>query len=154
PPVFNFTPLIDDGAYYDYRFDFNAINQWQGSGGAVDASRITKINVYVDFGVFGSPGKDSLWIENIRVEQPGQVHLPNRPSHVTGVFEGESIALSWRDNADDESGFRVYTANAASGPWSLFTDVDANTTEALFALADKDPQRYYFKVVAFDDTGE
>ncbi len=154
PPVFNFTPLIDDGAYYDYRFDFNTSNQWQGSGGAVNASRITKINVYVDFGVFGSPGKDSLWIENIWVEQPGQVHRPNRPSHLTGVFEGESIALTWRDNADDESGFRIYTADAASGPWSLFTDVDANTTEALFALGNEDPQRYYFKVVAFDDRGE
>lgn len=149
-PVFNFTPLIDDGEYYDYRFDFGTVNQWQNSLGAVNPSEIAKINLYVDFGAFGSAASDSLWIELINVEQAGQSLLANRPSHLTGELDGQSITLSWQDNASDESGFRIYSASSEEGPFSLFSTVEANTTSVSFPVGGEDPFGFYFRVTGLD----
>src|SRR5690606_28051031 len=128
PPVFNFEPLIDDGVFYDYRFDFSDRNGWQSEAGPVNASRITKINVYVDFGVFGSSGSDSLWIESIAVAADGQSWPLNRPSHLRGTLGNHAFSLRWNDNAEDEDGFAVYYALSSGGSFSELAAVEADVT--------------------------
>jgi beta-glucanase (GH16 family) len=153
-PVFNFQPLIDDGQYYDYRFDFGSTNQWQSQTGTVNASRITKINVFVDFGAFGSAGSDSLWIDNIWVEQPGQQVLPNRPSHLAGILDGESIVLNWQDNSTDETQFKVYYSTSVNDPFIPFATIATNTTSVSFPLEEEDPANLFFKVTGINASGE
>lgn len=148
-PVFNLEPLIDDGVYFDYRFDVGEENKWQSQAGTVDMSRINKINVYVDFGVFGSPGSDSLWIENISVvSRDAPVPLP-RPSHLSArrVEDGSGWELVWRDRSEDEDRFTVYYGPSAEGPYNVLAETDANTT-SLPIPAHVDVLENYFKVAA------
>src|SRR5690606_30707296 len=128
PPVSNLEPLIDDGVFYDYRFDFSDRNGWQSEAGPVNASRITKSNVYVDFGVFGASGSDSLWIESIAVAADGQSWPLNRPSHLRGTLGNHAFSLRWNDNAEDEDGFAVYYALSSGGSFSELAAVEADVT--------------------------
>ncbi len=153
-PVFNLNPLIDDGVYYDYRFDFDGTNQWLNESGNVNASRITKINVYVDFGVFGSAGSDSLWIDNIFVATRDHPVAMNRPSHLSGKREGESVSLNWRDNSNGESGFHLYQATEIEGPYERVLEISANTTSTTIVIPDEELDEYFFRIAAVDGDGE
>ncbi len=149
-PVFNFTPLIDDGEYYDYRFDYAATNAWQSSSGVVNPSRITKLNFYIDFGTFASLGSDSLWVENIWVEQPGaQSLIPNRPSHLKGVISNGALALSWNDNATNETGFEIHSASSKEGTYSMINSLAANVTSASVTST----EGMYYKVRSINSNG-
>ncbi len=87
-PVFNLTPLVTDGEYFDYTFDFGNTNHWQSANGAVNKTRITTVNLYIDFGAFGSAGSDSLWIDDIFVENSvASETTPTRPSQLTGKLD-------------------------------------------------------------------
>ena len=67
-PVFR--PVITaDGRFHVYQNNFSGrwISSSPSVGQTVDSTRITKLTVYVNGGVFGIPNKsDSLWIESIR----------------------------------------------------------------------------------------
>lgn len=146
-PVFNLEPLIDDGVYFDYRFDVGEENKWQSQAGTVDASRINKINVYVDFGVFGSPGSDSLWIEDISVVSR-DVPIPlSRPSHLSAKRSGDAWELVWRDHSGDEDRFTVYYGPSSEGPYHVLAETGANATSLLIP-AHVDVLENYFKVTA------
>lgn len=154
PPVFNLSPVIDDGDYYDYTFNFASTNNWQSSQGAVNNSRITAINFYIDYGTFGTAGKDSLWVENIWVETPGiQTTLPNRPSNLTGKMSNGSMVLSWKDNASNETGFEIVKAALGTTDYATVTTVAANTTTATLNLGGADPEQFLYRVRATHTNG-
>lgn len=128
-PVFNFTPLIDDGEYYDYKFNFETANQWKSTTADVNEARITRLNFYIDFGTFGVVDADSLWIENIWIEEPGnESQIPNRPSHLSGALAQGDLELSWRDNSATETGFQIFSSTSRNGTYTQSDAVAANVT--------------------------
>lgn len=152
-PVFNLTPLIDDGEYFTYAFDFNDQNQWMGTTGAVDASRIDKLYLYLGFGVFGSAGKDTVWIEDIWLETPSLVStVPKRPSHLEAKQEGQQVTLVWQDNSSDEKGFTLYRSLTPTGEFEKVDEGPPNVTTLELSTADE--TRYYYRVTSFNDLGE
>lgn len=53
---------------------------------------------------------------------------PNAASGLTAIASGVTVNLSWTDNSNDETGFAVYRATTAGGPYTLVTTTAANTT--------------------------
>jgi|GEM_PF-541788 len=152
-PVFNVTPLVTDGEYFDYAFDFENTNRWQSANGTVNKSRITTLNLYIDFGAFGAAGADSLWIEDIQVANAMPVEtLPVRPSTLTGKLTNGALTLSWTDNSATESGFEIWATSVGTDAFTLLTTTPANTTSYAVSVSG-DPKTYVFKVRAINAAG-
>ncbi len=66
----------------------------------------------------------------------------------------EVIGLTWKDNADNESGYRVYRATAELSPYlKVGSDLPANST----AFSDSGlsaNHRYFYRIVPFNAVGE
>ncbi|MFZ6012638.1 MAG: family 16 glycosylhydrolase [Bacteroidota bacterium] len=150
-PVFNFTPLIDDGEFYDYRFNYETQNQWQSAAGSVNETRITQLNLYLtspDFGI------DSLWIEDVWVEQAGAATTPNRPSHLNGNVTNGKIIFAWRDNADNEQGFEIHRSATKNGTYTLLNTSASGATSATVDFPGDDPLKYFYKILSFNASGK
>ncbi|MDX2305821.1 MAG: T9SS type A sorting domain-containing protein [Microscillaceae bacterium] len=85
------------------------------------------------------------------------LQLPNAPSNLTAVAPSNAndtqINLSWSDNSNNETGFKVLRASSANGVFELITTLAANTTSfSNIGLAFGTP--YFYKVLAFNDAGD
>jgi hypothetical protein len=83
------------------------------------------------------------------------IDVPAAPSLlVTTSVSSTSLQLGWQDNASDETGYRVYRADSAAGPYSqIGADLPANTTsfpDGGLAIN----VRYYYRIVPFNGLGE
>jgi beta-glucanase (GH16 family) len=148
-PVFNLFPVIDDGEPYTYAFNFNTQNLWLSNAEPVRKERIIKINFYIGFGVFGKVGSDSLWIDNLWVEDGTSPARINRPSNLEGSLINNNVSLKWKDNSTDETGFELYRALTPDGPFTKIQTLNANTTQYNFSLGG-DLARYYYRVLSFN----
>jgi len=78
---------------------------------------------------------------------------PDAPSGLAAEGQGEDIALSWKDNSDDEEGFRVYRREHGIGSFGVIVELglgETGYTDSELGL-DKD---YEYKAVAFNSYGE
>ena len=148
-PVFNLIPLIDDGAPYTYSFNYQSQNGWLSTSSSVNNKSLTKIKFYIDFGTFAKIGTDSIWIENIWVEDGSGPQRINRPSHLEGTIANKVLNLKWKDNSGDENGFEIYRASSPEGPYSKIETLAANTTQYSLSLGE-DLTRYYYRVLSFN----
>jgi beta-glucanase (GH16 family) len=149
-PVFNFTPIIDDGEYYRYTFNFQDENQWQSAIGSVSSTSITKVNLYIDYGVPAVLGIDSVWIDTLWVEKPVvSLDVPNRPSHLQASGNG-TITFGWQDNAEDEEGFELYRSLTLNGPFVSVKELAANSMSTTLT---SDGIDYYYQIKSFNATG-
>lgn len=152
-PVFNLTPLIDDGEYFTYAFDFETQNQWMSNEGPVNASRIDKLKLYLDFGVFGVPGRDSVWIEDLWLEPSSSSDVVlKRPSHLTSSLIGETIRLEWTDNSTNENGFLIFRSHTRNGVFEKIGESPPNVTSSEFTALNE--TRYYYRVKSFNTQAE
>jgi len=76
------------------------------------------------------------------------VRAVSAPSNLTATATSCSqVNLSWRDNSNDETGFKIERKNGASGSWSQIATVGANTTTYTdFGLTGG--ATYYYRVSA------
>ncbi len=152
-PVFELAPIIDDGEYYEYAFNFQDLNQWKSGTGDVNKTRITKINLYIDYGVLSVLGSDSLWIDTLWVEQPiVGLAKPNRPSHLSGVVSSRLLTLTWQDNATNEDGFEVFRSLTKDGPYVSVSSSAANTTSTIITQSENEPS-YFYTIKSFNSSG-
>jgi len=73
--------------------------------------------------------------------------IPDKPTNLTGTSDTTSITLSWQDNSDNESGFKIYRDSAL-----IYT-----TSANIMAYKDENltPNTiYHYTVKAFNDVGE
>lgn len=74
-------------------------------------------------------GGSSAWVESNVVSFAGP---PDPPSGLSAVLDAtypaHYVDLSWTDNSDDETAFRIERAPSASGPWTEAGTVGANVT--------------------------
>jgi hypothetical protein len=79
--------------------------------------------------------------------------VPEPPGDLTAVVvEGTSVTLTWRDNAQDETGFDIQRRRSGTDAWRAVGSVGANATgyvdEHLAAA-----RKYDYRVVATNATG-
>lgn len=83
----------------------------------------------------------------------GSVPLAPTALAVSGITNS-TISLAWTDNDTAESGYRVYSAAAASGPFTkVGSDLPANTVTVTNSGLSPN-KRYYYRVTAFNAQGE
>jgi hypothetical protein len=77
---------------------------------------------------------------------------PAAPSNLSGTPSKYSVALTWTDNSNNETGFKIYRGLSSSS-LSLVATVGANVTSYNdTGLTRK--TRYYYKVCAYNANGE
>jgi len=103
-----------------------------------------------------NPGEDSshsLSIDQMHIRSsslPGE--LPQPPSGLTAIpASADSLALSWSDNAWNESGFRI-ESSADGSNWSWVANVSADTTGFVHSGLTVGSVHQY-RVSAFNDNG-
>jgi len=81
------------------------------------------------------------------------VSIPKAPSNLVAVAEdNETVKLSWVDNSDNESNFKIYKQESG-GSLSEFDTVGPNTTTYTVTGLKADTE-YHFEVNASNDIGE
>jgi len=97
----------------------------------------------------------ATWLADRRRERqsaPPAVPVPNAPTNLAVSLEDGFFILTWQDDSDNESGFRLYRKEF-SGVYGLLEMIPANT--AMFADFDVEPGVYYtWYVVAYNAGGE
>ena len=78
---------------------------------------------------------------------------PATPSNVAATAISQSrIDLTWRDNSNNEKGFRIQRSPTGTGSWTLIATVPANTT-SYSNTGLKSKTTYYYQVRGFNDIG-
>lgn len=76
-PVFSITPREPHGVFHLYHFDFT--NNWGSNtpqyGSQTDYTQVAGMRLYVDYGLFGRPGSDSLWLRNILISRESNLGI-------------------------------------------------------------------------------
>lgn len=91
------------------------------------------------------------WLYPNGTQQPNPTPtVPSAPSALSATASGSSIALTWNDNATNETGYSVYLAGA-TGAFSKVTDLAANSRSATLNGLAAGSYRIY--VVAFNSAG-
>lgn len=82
-----------------------------------------------------------------------QLQLPAAPSGLNaGNISKNTCVLTWKDNADNESGFQIYELEESTGSYKLNRTVSANVTQ--FTFSDLIPNTTYnYKVRAYNGDG-
>jgi transcriptional regulator CtsR len=72
--------------------------------------------------------------------------IPGAPSNLSGTSDGPYIAdITWRDNANNELGYRIESKIGATGTYGVQTTVGPNTTATTLTNLIEGTQ-YYFRV--------
>ena len=78
-PVFTITPREPNGVFQLYHFDFT--NKWGSNtplyGSQTDNTQVAGLRMYVNYGIFGRPGSDSLWFRNITISRENYLGIDN-----------------------------------------------------------------------------
>jgi len=78
---------------------------------------------------------------------------PAAPSTANATpLSSSAVSVTWSDNSETESGFRVERSASAGGPWTVVATTSANATSASDAGRTSEQQVCY-RVVAFNASG-
>ncbi len=71
-PVFNLQPIVDNGNHHTYTHNFKG--DWESSfpnaGALVDSTAIQGFRLYINYGFFGSAGRDTIWLDLVEMVNP------------------------------------------------------------------------------------
>lgn len=146
--------------YQDPLGDFRTIMAYNCPGGCVRVNHFSNPDILYN----GEPTGEETASDNARaIDATAAVvagfrqsvtvsKSPSRPSNLTTEgAEGNSIALSWSDNADDESGFYIERARG-DGPFNQVAALPANTTN--YTDSELEAGVYYsYRVRAWNSNG-
>jgi hypothetical protein len=85
--------------------------------------------------------------------KPTEPSFPAAPTELTCVLNGGSaVLLTWRDNAADETGFRVERSAGGGGQFTAILTLPPNSET--YADTGLVPGRYDYRVIAFNASGD
>ncbi|MBC8183194.1 fibronectin type III domain-containing protein, partial [candidate division KSB1 bacterium] len=73
------------------------------------------------------------------------------PSNLVALADGSSVSLTWRDNSNNESGFKIQRKTGDSGSWSQVATRSANSTSWTNTGVSLN-QKYYYQVCAYNSS--
>jgi hypothetical protein len=83
------------------------------------------------------------------------VTLPNRPSElVVSTVNYKSIALSWTDNSNNETGFEIVRASSAAGPYLPIGTTASNTNSYIDSVGLNANTGYWYRVRTVSQTAQ
>jgi hypothetical protein len=129
----------------------NWVQRYNGPANGTDAANSIAIdawgNVYVTGWSAGS-GTGTFDFATLRYRQ-----LPNAPSGLTAIADfSRRINLSWTDNSNNESGFRIERSVNGGANWSLLSSLPSNTSSYLDTGLTPN-SIYHYRVNAFNSFG-
>lgn len=150
-PVFRLEPLIDNGEYATYTFDF--AGNWGSSapvaGAQVDATRINGLYLYIDYGIFGSPGQDVIWLDIINAVNPQTTDLAELLTTAgLRIFPnpaGDHISVLWEKKLPAGPPIQIDLLNALGQPVSRPTGI-AGASRFDFQVGDLPAGLYFVRV--------
>lgn len=88
-----------------------------------------------------------------RVSTPVQPTVPTAPSALSATAQSSNtIRLTWKDNSNNESGFKIERGSSASGPFTEIANVGANITS--YDNTGLNPSTtYYYRGLAYNANG-
>lgn len=150
-PVFRLEPLVDNGEYAIYEYDF--ADDWESSspvsGALVDPTNIAGLHLYINYGIFGSPGQDSVWFDFIEMVNPQVSSLPTilpaetvrvSPNPSSGLFQ---ITLQSADFNHEELLLQVFDIQ---GKMLQMERWRATNQHFELNLRDRAPGIYFLKI--------
>jgi hypothetical protein len=101
----------------------------------------------------GSNPNSTVWFDNVIVSEDGAaVAKPSAPTNlVARAASRTQINLTWRDNANNEQGFRV-ERKIGTGLWTQIVELPANTTSYANGGLTRNTS-YRYRVRAFNAGG-
>jgi titin len=85
---------------------------------------------------------------------PEEEKVPLAPSDLEGTLEENTIYFKWKDNSDNEEGFRLYISINEIDSYALYAQLSANETAYEDSSLYIPGNTYYFKLTAFNKVGE
>jgi titin len=78
--------------------------------------------------------------------------VPASPTNLTAVASATSVAVSWSDNSNNETGFKLERKTGSGGTWALYSTLGANAT-SFSNTSVTVGTTYYYRVYAYNATG-
>lgn len=79
---------------------------------------------------------------------------PARPTNLAGTSSTSGVTLTWKDVAFNETGYEVYRAGVAAGPFTLLNPAPTNANAVNFTdTSTRANQTYYYAVRAINSHG-
>ena len=76
-----------------------------------------------------------------------------KPTEVFASISGNNVSLSWKDNTNDETGFKIFRKNSRDGSFILRHTTAANTTSYLDSVPDISAN-FWYKIVPTNASGD
>ncbi|WP_168204181.1 c-type cytochrome [Aliikangiella coralliicola] len=111
---------IDSGSYSELTTVQAEVTSYTDTSITLNHTYQYQLMAYNNFG-------NAAKITSNLVEVKKDEVIPPAPTLLAGVFESNSIILTWQDNATNEDSFEIYR-RIGDAAWSRLTSVGANTT--------------------------
>jgi len=85
---------------------------------------------------------------------PEEEKVPLAPSDLEGELKEETIYFKWKDNSDNEEGFRLYISINEIDSYALYAQLPTNETSYEDSSLYIPENTYYFKLTAYNNVGE
>lgn len=85
---------------------------------------------------------------------PEEEKVPLAPSDLEGELKEETIYFKWKDNSDNEEGFRLYISINEIDSYALYAQLPTNETSYEDSNLYIPGNTYYFKLTAYNNVGE
>jgi hypothetical protein len=132
---------------------------WQGTGSTISGLPTGQYTVHFSSLPTGTSPSDELvtiYFGQATVTDGtySQSIAPSPPSNLTATLVSPmQVKLTWQDNSDIETGFRIERAEFADGPWTQIAQGSPNTTT--FRNTGLFPSMaYYYRVRAYNCAGD
>ncbi len=139
-PVFKLEPLVDNGEYHTYTFNFkgNYGSSSPNAGAFADSTAIQGFKLFIDYGFFGSPGLDTIWLDLVEMLNPlatntnellngGRINIfPNPARDVVNILIDGPMELkgnNWQLDLFNIQGKRMLTERLNNGVMRKELDV-------------------------------